>query len=92
VNKSLYSSDIAAFRTIVRTEGFGGLLTGFGATFVGYSFQGACKYGFYEIFKKKYWDLLGDDVARKYARCWPLLGVAPPDPCCLGGSSALRLN
>jgi solute carrier family 25 phosphate transporter 3 len=81
VNKSLYSSDIAAFRTIVRTEGIGGLLTGFGATFVGYSFQGACKYGFYEIFKKKYWDLLGDDVAKKYmldaGRYW---GLHPQTP------------
>lgn len=27
--------------------------TGVGPTFFGYSIQGACKYGFYELFKKK---------------------------------------
>ena len=28
------------------------IFTGFGATFIGYAFQGAGKYGFYEYFKR----------------------------------------
>lgn len=35
-------------------------------TAIGYSLQGACKYGFYEYFKKKYSDLAGEDNAKKY--------------------------
>lgn len=47
-------------------EGFAGVFTGFGATLVGYSFQGAGKYGFYEIFKKKFSDWVGEENATKY--------------------------
>ncbi|KAF6063902.1 Mitochondrial carrier family protein [Candida albicans] len=42
------------------------IFTGIGATFIGYSFQGAGKYGFYEVFKKKYSDLVGPKVAQNY--------------------------
>lgn len=66
VNSSLYKNNLDAFRTIVRTEGRGALLTGFGATFVGYSLQGAGKYGFYEVFKYQYGKLIGEDNAVKY--------------------------
>lgn len=40
------------WKSIMRTEGgVRGLYTGVGPTFLGYSMQGACKYGFYEYFK-----------------------------------------
>lgn len=44
-----------------------GLTLGWGPTFVGYSFQGLCKFGFYEFFKKFYSDMAGsEEVAYKY--------------------------
>lgn len=35
-------------------------------TAIGYSLQGACKFGFYEYFKHKYAELAGPEVAHKY--------------------------
>lgn len=66
VNSSLYKSNLQGWKTIIATEGAGGILTGFGATLVGYSLQGAGKYGFYELFKKKFSDLVGEENATKY--------------------------
>jgi solute carrier family 25 phosphate transporter 3 len=51
---------------IIQTEGFRRLFLGWAPTFVGYSIQGVCKYGFYEIFKKTYSDLVGPERAPKY--------------------------
>lgn len=45
-----------AWRKIFAEEGFRGIFTGWSPTFVGYSMQGAGKYGFYEIFKNLYGD------------------------------------
>ncbi|KAI3403422.2 PIC2 [Candida oxycetoniae] len=44
----------------------GSLYTGVGATFIGYSLQGAGKYGFYEYFKQKYSLLVGPKYAHEY--------------------------
>lgn len=66
VNASLYKGNFQAWKTIIAQEGLGGIFTGFGATLVGYSFQGAGKYGFYELFKKKYADWAGEENAAKY--------------------------
>lgn len=65
VNASLYKNNLQAWKTIIKTEGFGGIFTGFGATLIGYSFQGAGKYGLYELFKYKYGHWVGEDVAAK---------------------------
>ncbi|EMS54962.1 hypothetical protein TRIUR3_30422 [Triticum urartu] len=35
-------------------------------TLLGYSAQGACKFGFYKFFKKTYSDMAGPDNAVKY--------------------------
>lgn len=43
-----------------------GIFTGWGPTLVGYSAQGAAKYGFYEFFKKTYSDMAGPEAAVKY--------------------------
>lgn len=61
-----YKSQAEGFRSIMKTEGAGGLLTGFGATLIGYSFQGAGKYGLYEIFKYKYAQLVGEETAKNW--------------------------
>lgn len=65
VNSSLYKSNVQGWSTILKTKG-DSIFTGFGATFIGYSFQGAGKYGFYEYFKKTYGDLVGPRIANDY--------------------------
>jgi len=52
------SSNISAWRTIFRKEGLRGVFFGWSPTFVGYSFQGAGKYGAYEFFKYTYGEKL----------------------------------
>jgi solute carrier family 25 (mitochondrial phosphate transporter), member 3 len=47
-----------AWRTIASKEGLRGIFFGWGPTFIGYSFQGAGKYGFYEVFKYTYGERL----------------------------------
>jgi len=66
VDPTLYKSNAEGFAKIYRAEGIRGNFTGWGPTLVGYSFQGAGKYGFYEIFKKKYADIVGEETAHKY--------------------------
>lgn len=57
---------VSSFRKIVSEEGAGALLTGFGPTLIGYSLQGAFKFGGYEVFKKLFIDVLGYDTAVNY--------------------------
>ncbi|KAG7662294.1 PIC2 [[Candida] subhashii] len=65
VDPKLYKSNMQGWSTILKTKG-DSILTGFGATLIGYSFQGAAKYGFYEYFKKTYSDLVGPQYANDY--------------------------
>lgn len=65
VDPHLYKSNIQGWKTILKTSG-DSIFTGFGATFIGYAFQGAGKYGFYEYFKKKYSDLIGPTYSKQY--------------------------
>lgn len=58
VDPSLYKSNLQAWRTIASKEGVRGIFFGWGPTFVGYSFQGAGKYGLYEVFKYIYGERL----------------------------------
>lgn len=66
VDPTLYKGNFHAWKTIVSTESAGALFTGLGATFVGYSLQGAGKYGFYEYFKYAYSNIVGKDIATNY--------------------------
>ena len=43
-----------------REEGLRTLGRGWAPTFVGYSMQGLCKFGFYEVFKSLYSKALGE--------------------------------
>ena len=56
----------AAFRTVVREEGAGALLTGLGPTVSGYFIQGALKFGGYEFWKKTLIQTVGADNAADY--------------------------
>lgn len=58
VDSNLYKSNVQAWRKILSTEGLKGIFTGWSPTYVGYSLQGAGKYGFYEAFKHIYGDNL----------------------------------
>lgn len=49
--------------------GFGSLVKGWGPTAIGYSLQGAGKFGFYEVFKDMYSTAVGEEKAYTY-RGW----------------------
>ncbi len=63
---TLYKSMGQAGKRIVSEAGVGALLTGLGPTVLGYSLQGAFKFGGYEVFKKTFVDLLGYETASQY--------------------------
>lgn len=56
VDPSIYKSNAQAWRSIFAKEGIRGVFFGWSPTFLGYSFQGAGKYGLYEYFKYLYGD------------------------------------
>ncbi|RWW26255.1 hypothetical protein GW17_00009381 [Ensete ventricosum] len=56
--------------------GLGGFFKGWVPTLLGYSAQGACKFGFYEFFKKFYADVTGPKHASKYKTLIYLAGAA----------------
>lgn len=58
VDPKIYSSNFQAWSKIFRAEGVRGVFFGWAPTFVGYSFQGAGKYGAYEVFKYYYGEKL----------------------------------
>ncbi|KAH7326532.1 mitochondrial phosphate carrier protein 2 [Stachybotrys elegans] len=66
VDSKLYTSNFQAWGKIYRAEGIRGIFTGWMPTLVGYSAQGAFKYGLYEYFKKTYSDVAGPEAAAKY--------------------------
>jgi solute carrier family 25 phosphate transporter 3 len=45
---------------IYREEGMRGLVKGWAPTVIGYSLQGFGKFGFYEVFKDLYGNMLGE--------------------------------
>lgn len=57
---------INSFKKVISGQGAAALLTGFGPTLLGYSLQGAFKFGGYEVFKKGFIDTFGYDNACKY--------------------------
>ncbi|XP_017570884.1 solute carrier family 25 member 3a [Pygocentrus nattereri] len=63
VNPDKYKSIFNGFSVTLREDGFRGLGRGWAPTFIGYSMQGLCKFGFYELFKAFYNDMLGEENA-----------------------------
>lgn len=61
---------------LLKEQGAKGFFRGWVPTLLGYSAQGACKFGFYEFFKKYYSDLAGAENAAKYKTLIYLAGSA----------------
>lgn len=50
----------------VREDGVRGLAKGWAPTAIGYSMQGVCKFGFYELFKILYGNMIGEENSYLY--------------------------
>uniref|UniRef100_UPI00358E0B7B solute carrier family 25 member 3 isoform X1 n=2 Tax=Myxine glutinosa TaxID=7769 RepID=UPI00358E0B7B len=61
VNPLKYKNIFNGFSVTLKEDGTRGLAKGWAPTFFGYSMQGLCKFGFYEIFKNVYSDFLGEE-------------------------------
>ncbi len=68
VDPGKYKNMFTGFRVSVKEEGMRGLARGWAPTLIGYSMQGLCKFGFYEVFKIFYANLLGE-VSTKFKPC-----------------------
>ena len=66
----------SGFSTLYKEAGVGGLFKGRLTTYLGYSIQGASKFGLYENFKKTYSDLVGPEFAARYKTLIYLAGSA----------------
>ena len=60
VDPAKYQSLGKAFRITIAEEGVRGLAKGWAPTLIGYSMQGLCKFGFYEVFKIFYSNIIGE--------------------------------
>jgi len=76
VNPVKYPGLVPTLRLIAKEEGSAGIWKGFTPTFIGYSLQGAFKYGLYEFFKDYYSNLAGEEAAQKYKSAIWLAGSA----------------
>ncbi|KAG8074355.1 hypothetical protein GUJ93_ZPchr0006g45476 [Zizania palustris] len=66
VDPCKYRDISSGFGVLLQEQGLGGFFKGWMATLVGYSSQGAGKFGFYEFFKKCYSDIAGPEHADKF--------------------------
>lgn len=60
MNPGKYKSMVNGFKVSIKEEGMRGLGKGWAPTLIGYSMQGLGKFGFYEMFKILYADLIGE--------------------------------
>lgn len=63
-------------RQVIAKEGASALLTGFGPTAVGYFVQGGAKFAGYELWKKKFVEIAGDQQTAVKYRTAIYLGAA----------------
>ena len=75
-NPAAYPGIGAGFGKIAAEQGVSGLFRGWMPTLIGYSAQGAAKFGLYEYFKKTYSDMAGPENAKKYQNIIYLAGSA----------------
>merc|ERR1712168_283923 len=66
VNKEKYKSLGNGFKVTMAEGGAAGLFLGWAPTAIGYSAQGLCKFGFYEVFKDIYSRAIGEENAFLY--------------------------
>ncbi|KAI3673643.1 hypothetical protein L6452_39767 [Arctium lappa] len=76
IDPAKYKSISSGFGVLLKEQGMRGFYKGWAPTFIGYSLQGAGKYGFYEFFKKTYSDIAGPEYATKYKTLIYLAGSA----------------
>lgn len=76
IDPAKYKNISSGFGVLLREQGFRGFFRGWVPTLLGYSAQGACKFGFYEFFKKYYSDIAGPEYATKYKTLIYLAGSA----------------
>lgn len=76
VNPTKFKGLLSGLRTLVAEEGATGIWKGFTPTLIGYSLQGAFKYGLYEVFKDQYSTMAGEENAKKYKGLIWCLGSA----------------
>ncbi|CAI0446728.1 unnamed protein product, partial [Linum tenue] len=76
INPAKYKSITSGFGVLLKEQGAKGFFRGWVPTLLGYSAQGACKFGFYEFFKKYYSDMAGPEFATKYKTLIYLAGSA----------------
>ena len=67
---------VGSLKQVVSSEGSGALLTGLGPTVLGYSLQGAFKFGGYEFFKKQFIEFLGLEQVKQYKNTIYIGGAA----------------
>ncbi|XP_070266977.1 solute carrier family 25 member 3 isoform X1 [Myotis yumanensis] len=61
VDPQKYKGIFNGFSVTLKEDGVRGLAKGWAPTFIGYSMQGLCKFGFYEVFKVFYSNILGEE-------------------------------
>lgn len=76
IDPAKYKNISSGFGVLLKEQGVRGFFRGWAPTLIGYSAQGACKYGFYEFFKKYYSDIAGPEYASKYKTLIYLAGSA----------------
>ena len=64
------------FKLTYAEGGAGGLFLGWAPTAIGYSMQGLCKFGFYEVFKNVYAGMMGEENAFLYRTTLYLIASA----------------
>jgi len=76
VNKEKYKSLGNGFKLTVAEAGTSGLFLGWAPTFFGYTAQGICKFGLYEVFKNVYGGMMGEENAYVYRTSLYLIASA----------------
>jgi len=71
-----YKGLLPGVRKVISEEGVSGLRIGWLPTFIGYSMQGLCKFGFYEYFKDLYSNFAGEQNTAHYKEWIWLAGSA----------------
>merc|ERR1712088_1008923 len=71
-----YKSLGNGFKLTVAEAGASGLFLGWAPTFFGYTAQGICKFGLYEVFKNVYGGMMGEENAYVYRTSLYLIASA----------------
>lgn len=66
VDPAKYKGVLNGFSITAKEGGIRALGLGWAPTAIGYSMQGICKFGFYEVFKILYSNLIGDELSYQY--------------------------